>query len=82
MNAAFGSRAFFLFRRRRFRILTMRLRRHVQKSPHDAFHPLRDLLLRILIVLAHGSPQYATQTKETQSQAAWQVHILRARWPE
>jgi len=45
MNAALGSRAFFLFRRRgRFWILAVRLRRHIQKPPHNALHALRDLL--------------------------------------
>jgi len=42
MNAALGSRAFLLFRRRRLRIFAVRLRRHIQESSHDTLHALRD----------------------------------------
>jgi hypothetical protein len=53
MNAAFRSRAFFLFRRRRLRILSARLRRHVQEPPRYPLHAAGDFFVRQLIVVAN-----------------------------
>lgn len=52
MNAALRCGAILPFRRwRRFRVLAVRLRRHVQKPPHDALHAPTYLLIRLVVKL-------------------------------
>jgi hypothetical protein len=51
MDATLADGAFLWFWRRRFRVFTVRLRRHVQEPPHNTLDALRGLPWTILIVL-------------------------------